>query len=51
MTIECVCVHIHVSDNRETMSYAENNWLLVDFDNREKICDDRSGLRAFSRER
>ena len=51
MTIEKVCVHIHVSDNRETMSDAGNNWLPVDFDNREKFCDDKSGLRAFSRER
>ena len=47
MTIKRVCVHIHVSDNRETMPEAGNNWFPVDVDNREKICDDRSGLRAF----
>ena len=40
-------MHIHVSDNRETMPEAENNRLLVDVDNREKFCDDRSGFRAF----
>ena len=44
-------MHIHVSDNRETMSDAKNNWLPVDVDNREEFCDDKSGLRAFSRER
>ena len=40
-------MHIHVSDNRETMPEAENNQLPVDVDNREKFCDDESGLRAF----
>ena len=40
-------VHIHVSDNRETMPETGNNRLPVDVDNREKICDDKSGLRAF----
>ena len=44
-------MHIHVSDNRETMPEAENNRLPVDVDNREKFCDDKSSLRAFSRER
>ena len=51
VTIERVCLRIHLSDNRETMSDAENNWLPVDFDIREKFCDDKIGLRAFSRER
>ena len=40
-------MHIHVSDNRETMPEAENNPLPLDVDNREKFCDDKSGLRAF----
>ena len=39
-----------MSDDRETMSDAENNWLPVDVDNREKFCDDKSGLHALSRE-
>ena len=47
MTIPEVCMHVHMSDNRETMSEAENSWLPVDVDNREKFCDDKSGLRAF----
>ena len=51
MTITAVCVHVHVSDNRETMSEAENSWLPVDVDNKEILCDDKRGLRAFSRER
>ena len=40
-------MHIHVSDNREMMPGTRNNRLPVDVDNREKICDDKSGLRAF----
>ena len=40
-------MHIHVSDNRETMPEVENNRLPVDVDNKEKLCDDKSGLRAF----
>ena len=51
MTRKTVCMHIHVSDDRETMSDAESNWLPVDVDNREKLCDDESGLRSSSRER
>ena len=51
VTIPAVCVHVHMSDNRETMSEAENSWLPVDVDNKEILCDDKSGLRAFSRER
>ena len=51
MTIPEVCVHVHMSDNRETMSEAENSWLPVDVDNKEILCGDKSGLRAFSRER
>ena len=30
VTIPEVCVHVQVSDNRETMSEAENSWLPVD---------------------
>jgi len=51
VTIPEVCVHVHMSDNRETMSEAENSWLPVDIDNKEILCDDKNSLRAFSRER
>mgnify|MGYP006359838219 FL=1 len=51
VTKPAVCVHVHMSDNRETMSEAENSWLPVDVDNKEILCDDKRGLRAFSRER
>jgi hypothetical protein len=51
VTIPEVCMHVHMSDNRETMSEAENSWLPVDVDNKEILCDDKRGLRAFSRER
>ena len=51
VTIPEVCMHVHMSDNRETMSEAENSWLPVDVDNKEILCDDERGLRAFSRER
>ena len=51
VTIPDVCVHIHMSDNRETMSEAENSWLPVDLDIEEILCDDKNSLRAFSRER
>ena len=47
MTIKAICMHNHMSDNRETLCVAENSWLPVDVDNREKFCDDESGLRAF----
>ena len=30
MTSKTIRVHIHVSDNRETMSDAENSWLPID---------------------
>ena len=51
MTIKSVCVHVHLSDNRETFCGAENSWLPVDVDNKEMLCDDNSGLRACSLER
>ena len=51
VTIPEVCMHVHMSDNRETMSEAENSWLPVDVDNKEILCDDKRGLRAFSLER
>ena len=51
VTIPEVCMHVHMSDNRETISDAENSWLPVDVDNEEILCDDKRGLRAFSRER
>ena len=51
VTITAVCVHVHVSDIRETLCDAENSWLPVDVDSMETLCDDNSGLRACSRER
>ena len=36
MTITAVCVHVHVSDNRERLCGAENSWLPVDVDNRKR---------------
>ena len=51
MTRKAICVHVHVSDNRETLCGAENSWLPVDVDNRETLCDDNSGLHACSHER
>ena len=51
VTKKAICVHVHVSDNRETLCGAENSWLPVDVDNRETLCDDTSGLRACSHER
>ena len=44
MTITAVCVHVHMSDNRETMSEAVNSWLPVDVDNKEILCEDKSGF-------
>ena len=40
-------MHVQMSDNRETMSGAENSWLPVDVDNKEILCDDKRGLCAF----
>ena len=51
VTIPEVCMHVHMSDNRETMSEAGNSCFPVDVDNKEILCDYNSGLRAFSRER
>ena len=51
LTIKAVCVHFHVSDNREAMYDAENSWLPDDVNNREKFSDDKRGLRACLRER
>ena len=51
VTIPAVCVHVHMSDNRETMSEAGNSWSPVDVDNKDPLCDDNIGLRAFSHER
>ena len=46
MTRKAICVHVHMSDNRETLCDAENSWLPVDVDNEKTLCDDKSGLRA-----
>ena len=58
MTINAVCVHFHVSDNRETMSDAETSCLPDDAvfrddesDDRKWLCDEISYLRTCSRER
>ena len=58
VTKKTIRVNIHVSDNRETMSDAENSWLPVDAvlrddvsDDREWLYDELSYLRACSRER
>ena len=59
VTINAVCVHFHVSDNRETMSDAETSclpddavhFMLTLSDNKERLCDEKSGLRACSHER
>ena len=44
MTMKAVCVHIHVSDNREAMSDAENSWLPIDALLRDDVIDDRKYL-------
>ena len=46
MTITAFCVHVHMSDNRETLCDAENSWLPVVVDKRETLRDDKSGLSA-----
>ena len=51
VAVKAVCVHVHVSDNRETLCGAENSWLPIDVDNKKTLSDDNSGLRACSRER
>ena len=37
MSRKAICVHVHMSDN---------GWLPVDIDNRETLCDDKSGLHT-----
>jgi len=58
VTINAVCVHFHVSDNRETMSDAETSCLPDDAvfhadvsDNKERLCDEKGYLRACLHER
>ena len=58
MTKKTIRVNIHVSDNKETMSDAENSCLPDDAvfhvdvsDNKERLCDEKSYLRACSHER
>ena len=58
MTITAVSVHVHMSDNRETMCDAGKSWLPVDAvlrddvsDDRKWLCDEKSYLRASSHER
>ena len=51
MTIKAVCIHVHMSDNRRMLCDAEHSWLPVDVDNRETLCDDKSGLHTCSHKR
>ena len=58
MTRKTILVHIHVSDNRETMSDAGNSWVPIDAvlrddvsNERKWLCDEISYLRACSHER
>ena len=58
MTRKTIRVHIHVSDNRETMSNAGNCCMPVNVvfrddvsDDRKWLCDEKSYLRACSHER
>ena len=51
MTRKANRVHVHMSDNKETLYDAENSWLPVDVDNKETLCDDKIGLCACSPER
>ena len=48
MTIPEVCVHVHMSDNRESMFDAETNCFpdyavlhVNESDNRENVCDEK----------
>ena len=58
MTRKAICVHVHMSDNRETMSDAETSCLPDDAvfhvdvsDNKETLCDEKSYLHTCSHER
>ena len=58
MTMKAVCVHFHVSDNKETMSNGETSCLPDDAvfhvdvsDNKERLWDEKNYLRACSHER
>ena len=42
MARKAICVHVHMSDNRETL--CENSWLPLDVDNMETLCDDKIGF-------
>ena len=44
MTRKTIRVHIHVSDNRETMYDAENSWLPIDAGLRDDVSNDRKWL-------
>ena len=58
MTTKTVCVHFHVSDNREEMYDAETSCLPDDAvlhvdvsDIRKSVYDEKNYSRAYSRER
>ena len=51
MTIKAVCIHVHMSDNMRMLCDAEHSWLPVDVDNRETLCDNKSGLHTCSHKR
>ena len=40
VTKTAVCVHVYMSDNRETLCDAENSWLPVDVEYMETLRDD-----------
>ena len=40
VTITVVCVHVHMSDNRQTLCDSENSWLPVDVEYMETLRDD-----------
>ena len=40
VTITAVCVHVHMSDNRQTLCDSEYSWLPVDVEYMETLRDD-----------
>ena len=42
MTIKTICGHVHVSDNREGLSYVSTSWLLVDAMLHNDVSDERT---------
>ena len=40
VTITAVCMHVHMSDNRQTLCDSEYSWLPVDVEYMETLRDD-----------